>query len=157
MKTLQDEIQGIKDEMAADADKYLTFSIGKDKYAMDIKYIEDIIGVQNIASVPEQPDYLKGVINLRGIIIPVIDIRIRFNKEERAYDDRTCIVVINMDDAAVGIVVDTVLEVMSIEVDAIAQPPAFNESVANQYMKGIGRHKDDVIIIVDCYALITES
>jgi len=157
MNTLQDEIQEIKDGMDFDAEKYLTFSIGNDKYGMDIKFIEDIIGVQKITSVPNQPDHLKGVINLRGIIIPVIDIRVRLNKELRAYDDRTCIIVVNMEDASVGIVVDTVLEVVSIEDKNIANPPSYDQEGDNQYMKGIGKFKDDVIIIVDCYALISES
>jgi purine-binding chemotaxis protein CheW len=157
MSTLQDNLLEAKNDLESDVDQYLTFALDDEIYGMDIKNIDDIIGIQKITEVPNQPVYLKGVINLRGIIIPVIDIRIRFQKEERPYDDRTCIIVINIDDAAVGIVVDTVLEVIKLNLDDIADPPVYNDEISNQYMKGIGKHKEHVVIMVDAYALIKES
>lgn len=136
-----------------DDEKHLLFAIEKDTYGIDIKFVEDIIGVQNITEVPKQPNYIKGVINLRGQIMPVVDIRIRFNQEERVYDDRTCIVVINISDASVGIVVDRVLEV--IHVPEITAPPSFSETKDN-FMTGIGKYNDDVVLLVDCEALLEE-
>lgn len=150
------ELLNFEEELSLQENKYLSFSIGEEVYAIPIKYVDDIIGVQDITFVPEQPEYLKGVINLRGIIIPVIDIRLRFGKPQRDYDDRTCIIVINYDDASIGVVVDTVLEVMSIEDSKIAEPPTFEETSDEQFMKGIGQNDDGLIIIVDCNALIQE-
>lgn len=154
---MKEDYINLEEDLSIEENKYLTFSIGDDPYGLDIKYVDDIIGVQDITKVPDQPTFLKGVINLRGVIIPVIDIRLRFDKEERAYDDRTCIIVVNIDNAAVGIVVDTVLEVVAIEDEAIAEPPSFNGEVENQYMKGIGQINEQIVIIIDCYELIREN
>ena len=136
-----------------DLDKYLTFAIGEDAYGIEIGYVDDIIGVQNITYVPRQPEYVKGVINLRGLIIPVIDIRIRFNEAVRDYDDRTCIVVIKIDDMPVGIVVDRVLEVASI--DEVTVPSSFSET-NNNFMTGIGKYNGKVVMLVDSKALLED-
>ncbi|MGB3366951.1 MAG: chemotaxis protein CheW, partial [Acidaminobacteraceae bacterium] len=106
--------------------KYLTFSIGKENYGLEIKYVIDIIGIQSITEIPDQPYYIKGVINLRGKIIPTMDIRMRFNKDYREYDDRTCIIVVEISDLSVGIIVDRVLEVIEIENENISLAPKFN-------------------------------
>ncbi|MBI9013523.1 MAG: purine-binding chemotaxis protein CheW [Clostridiales bacterium] len=140
-------------EEISEEEKYLLFAIGNDVYGLDIRYVEDIIGVQNITVVPKQPNYVKGVINLRGQIMPVIDIRIRFNQSERLYDDRTCIVVINVSDAAVGVVVDRVLEVVNIP--EITVPPSFSDTNQN-FMTGVGNYNDGVVLLVDCEALLEE-
>jgi len=140
-------------EDMVEEEKYLLFAIGNDVYGLDIRYVEDIIGVQNITVVPKQPNYIRGVINLRGQIMPVIDIRIRFNRSERAYDDRTCIVVINVSDAAVGVVVDRVLEVVNIP--EITVPPSFSDTNEN-FMTGVGNYNDGVVLLVDCEALLEE-
>jgi purine-binding chemotaxis protein CheW len=136
-----------------EGDKYLTFAIGDDAYGIEIEFVDDIIGVQNITYVPRQPEFIKGVINLRGLIIPVIDIRIRFNEETRAYDDRTCIVVIKIDDMPVGIVVDRVLEV--VEISEITVPSSFSEANKN-FMTGIGKLQDKIVLLVDCKALLED-
>ena len=94
-------------------DKFLTFSVENENYGLDIKHVTEIIGIQGITQIPHQPHYMKGVINLRGKIIPTMDIRLRFNKEERSYDERTCIIVLNVNELDVGVVVDRVLEVMN--------------------------------------------
>lgn len=154
---MKEDMIGLQEETNEETDKYLTFSIGEEQFGLAIEFVDDIIGVQEITKVPNQPHYLKGVINLRGIIIPVIDIRLRFGKEERTYDDRTCIIVVSIDEAAVGIVVDTVLEVVNIAESSIATPPSFDEEGAKQYMRGIGNYNDHVVIIIDCYELIREE
>ena len=138
-------------------DKYLTFSIGTEQYALEIRYVVDIIGIQDITSVPDQPEYVKGVINLRGKIIPIMDIRIRFMKQEREYDDRTCIIVVDMKEISVGIVVDTVLEVASISNEVISPPPKFNSDYHNKSIAGIGMNNELVTIILDCSKLLNEE
>ncbi len=94
--------------------KFLTFVLDKEEYGLEIRYVTEIIGLQVITLVPELPDYVKGIINLRGKIIPVIDVRMRFKKAMREYDDRTCIVVVEIKNISVGLIVDTVAEVLTI-------------------------------------------
>lgn len=137
-------------------DKFLTFAIGDDSYGLEISYVDDIIGVQTITEIPLQADYLKGVINLRGQIIPVVDARVRFNKDIIDYDDRTCIIVVTVNETPIGLIVDRVLEVVDIEENQIAPPPQ-SEISQQKYMKGIGQINDHIVMIIDCYKLFVES
>ncbi len=152
-KMMDNDIEVIETQKS----KYLTFSIGTEQYALEIRYVVDIIGIQEITDVPDQPGYVKGVINLRGKIIPVMDIRIKFQKDEREYDDRTCIIVVDMKGISVGIVVDTVLEVATIEDDSISPPPKFNSDYQNVYIAGIGMNGEFVTIILDCNKLLNDD
>ena len=93
--------------------KYLVFSLGKELYGMDIRNITEIIGIQPITEVPEMPAYIRGIANLRGKIIPVMDARRRFKKPLREYDERTCIIVIETNDLSIGLIVDSVAEVIT--------------------------------------------
>lgn len=135
-------------------DKYLTFIVDNEVYALEIKFVVDIIGLQEITKIPEQPDYIKGVINLRGRIIPTMDVRARFKKEEIEYDDRSCIVVVEMKEISVGVIVDRVVEVIDIIRENISKPPKFNNDFKNNYISGIGNIDDRVIIILDCDRLL---
>jgi len=139
--------------------KYLTFSIETENYGLEIKYVIDIIGIQSITEIPDQPYYVKGVINLRGKIIPTMDIRMRFNKEHREYDDRTCIIVVEINELSVGIIVDRVLEVIEIENENISLPPKFNGDFQNRYIAGIGKQEENeaVIILLDCNKLLNDD
>jgi len=136
------------------SNKYLTFSVDKEVFGLDIQHVDDIIGIQDITLVPEQPEYIKGVINLRGKIIPTMDVRARFKKEERAYDDRTCIVVLNMHNTSVGVIVDRVVEVLDINEDQIAEPPRFSDEYQSHYISGIGKINDDIAMLLDCNKLL---
>ena len=139
--------------------KYLTFSIGSENYGLEIKYVIDIIGIQSITEIPDQPYYVKGVINLRGKIIPTMDVRMRFNKDQREYDDRTCIIVVEINEISVGIIVDRVLEVIEIENENISSPPKFNGDFQNRYIAGIGKQDENeaVIILLDCNKLLNDD
>lgn len=130
-------------------DKYLTFKIDEEEYGIDICYVLEIISVCAITWVPETPDYLKGIINLRGSIIPAIDVRLRFNKEERDYDSLTCIIVIMIDDYTVGLIVDTVDEVMLIPENKISPPPSAKLKFQNKFIRNIGKVGDDVQLLLD--------
>jgi purine-binding chemotaxis protein CheW len=136
------------------SNKYLTFSVDKEVFGLDIQHVDDIIGIQDITLVPEQPEYIKGVINLRGKIIPTMDVRARFKKEERTYDDRTCIVVLNMHNTSVGVIVDRVVEVLDINEDQIAEPPRFSDEYQSHYISGIGKINDDIAMLLDCNKLL---
>ena len=136
--------------------KYLTFALDKEIFGMEICFVTEIIGMQPITFVPEVPDYVKGIINLRGQVIPVIDIRLKFKKEAIPYNDRTCIVVIDIDDIAVGLIVDSVSEVMNIGDDNIVPPPSYKTGFQNRYIKGIGKvGKGGVVLLLDCQKLIS--
>jgi len=102
--------------------KFLTFSLGAEVYGIEIKFVTEIIGMQPITEVPDLPKYVKGIINLRGKIIPVIDVRLRFKKPAVEYNDRTCIVVVDIKGIAVGLIVATVAEVLTITDQNIVPP-----------------------------------
>lgn len=137
--------------------KYLIFSIDKEEYGIEIRYVTEIVGIQLITVVPELEDYIKGVINLRGKIIPVMDVRIRFKKPERAYDDRTCIVVVEIGDISVGLIVDRVSEVLSIPEDHIVPPPQMSKGDKNRYINSIGKTGTDVKLLIDCKKLLNDN
>jgi len=119
--------------------KYLTFLLGKEAYAIEIKFVTEIIGIQPITEVPELPVYVKGIINLRGKIIPVMDVRLRFKKKPVDYNDRTCVIVIDVLNISVGLIVDNVSEVLSISDENIVPPPEMNRGSENKYIKAIGK------------------
>ncbi|MGE5329985.1 MAG: chemotaxis protein CheW [Deltaproteobacteria bacterium] len=137
--------------------RYLTFTLGKEYYGIEIRYVTEIIGLQPITQVPDLSDYVKGVINLRGRIIPVMDVRLRFKKEEIDYDDRTCIIVIDINKMFIGLVVDRVSEVVNISEENISAPPNLGNSHHNKYIKGIGKIGEDVKLILDCDKLLNDE
>lgn len=150
------EIYNEKNTMEEDTQhgRFLTFSLEDEIYGIEIKYVTEIIGIQTITRVPEVPDYVKGIINLRGKIIPVIDVRLKFGKEPMEYDDRTCIIVIDISEVSVGLIVDNVVEVLTIEDDDIAAPPASKTGFENRYIKGIGKAGEKVYLLLDCVKLL---
>jgi len=137
--------------------KFLTFSVGKESYGIEIKFVTEIIGIQDITQVPELPDYVMGIINLRGKIIPVIDVRIRFKKEAKDYNDRTCIVVIDIKSASVGLIVDNVAEVINIDDSNIVPPPSMKMGFHNRYVRGIGKVGNEVKLLLDCDKLLNDD
>ncbi|ADL52258.1 chemotaxis protein CheW [Clostridium cellulovorans] len=138
-------------------DKYLTFSIGEECYGIEIRYVIEIIGIQPITEIPELPNYVKGIINLRGKIIPVIDVRLRFNKLYREYNDRTCIIVISVEDTIVGLIIDSVSDVISIQKESIVEPPSVSNSFNNKYISGIGKIGSEVKLLLDTSKLINSN
>lgn len=137
--------------------RFLTFSLGREIFGIEIKHVTEIIGIQEITEVPELPGYIKGIINLRGKIIPVMDVRLRFKKEPKEYDDRTCIIVIDIRGVSVGLIVDTVSEVLAIPDEDIAEPPQMKSIFNNRYIKQIGKEKGTTILLLDCEKLLTED
>ena len=138
-------------------DRYLTFSIGKESYGIEVRYVIEIIGIQSITEIPEMPEYVKGIINLRGKIIPVMDVRLRFRKEPKEYNDRTCIVVIDIKGSSIGLIVDSVSEVLTIPEEDVVDPPAMNKGFNNRYIKKIGKVKNEVKLLLDCEKLLSDD
>jgi purine-binding chemotaxis protein CheW len=155
----QDELlDDDEDNEDTQANKYLFFKIGKESYGIGIRYVIEIIELQNISSVPDMPPYVKGVINLRGKVIPIVDLRLRFDMEEREYDNRTCIIVTEVDHVLVGFLVDTVEEVVVIAEKDIAPPPKFKSiSGRDQYISGMGKAGDAIKILVNVEKLVRDE
>jgi purine-binding chemotaxis protein CheW len=137
--------------------RYLTFLIDSEMYGIEIRYVMEIVGLQKITAMPEMPEYVKGIINLRGKIIPVMDIRLRFRKASRDYDDRTCVIVICYHDMFYGLIVDSVSEVLSIADEDVTDRPRIKDSEICGYIKNIGKWEQTVILLVDCYQLLSSS
>lgn len=151
-----EEIEKRLDEEDTQKDRYLTFKLAKETYGVEIKYVTEIVGMQPINEVPELPDYVKGIINLRGKIIPVMDVRLRFNKPIINYNDRTCIIVVEIMDSVFGLIVDSVSEVINIPESEIVVPPSFI-SGSNAYIKGIDKSTNEVKLMLDCNKLLFEQ
>lgn len=155
---MNNEMNAVMDELEEDTQKgkFLTFSLGSEYYGIDIMYVTEIVGIQPITVVPELPEFIKGIINLRGKIIPVMDARLKFKKEPKEYNDRTCIIVIDVLELSIGIIVDAVSEVLNISEDNIVPPPNIN-STGRKYIKSVGKSNDQVTLILDCEKLLNEN
>ncbi len=138
-------------------DRYLTFILGNECYGIEIKYVTEIIGIQAITEIPELPEYVRGIINLRGKIIPVIDVRVRFKKESKEYNDRTCVIVVDIKELSIGLIVDSVAEVLTIPEQDLVDPPQMNKEANNRYIKKIGKVGNAVKLLLDCEKILTEN
>ena len=137
------------------AELFLTFTVEDNVYGLPVRYVTEIIGIQPATKVPETPDYVKGIINLRGRIVPLIDVRLKFGKEEVGYNDRTCVVVIDVNSVAVGLIVDKVNDVLTLEGGQVAVPP-YGGSLGfeNRYLEGIAKLEDKVLLLLDAERLL---
>ncbi len=134
--------------------KYLTFTLGREEYGIEIRNVTEIIGIQSVTDLPDTPNFVKGVINLRGRVIPVIDVRLRFGLEEKEHTDRTCIIVVNIRNMTVGLIVDTVSEVIDIPDKDVEPPPRVNGSSGGRYIQGLGKVGKSVKILLDTHKLL---
>jgi len=137
--------------------KYLTFYTEHQLFGIPIADVIQIVGMQEITIVPEFPNYAKGVINLRGTIIPIIDVRLRLKKEEKKYDDRTCIIVTNINDSYIGFIVDSVDEVAKINEDNISDPPKMGLDYVNTYITGIAKLKNNIVLLINLKKMLSEK
>ena len=133
--------------------KYLTFTLAEEEYGIGILKIKEIIGMMPITTVPQTPEFVKGVINLRGKVIPVIDLRLRFGMGEIDYTERTCIIVVEIDGQVgtvlIGIVVDSVSEVLNVKGDDIEDTPTFGTKLDTEYILGMAKMEGGVKILLD--------
>ncbi|MCQ2506783.1 MAG: chemotaxis protein CheW [Lachnospiraceae bacterium] len=136
--------------------KFMTFICGEEYYGIEIRYVQEIICMQKITEVPETPPYVKGLINLRGKIHPVIDVRIRFHKEPREYNDRTCIIVTEVDKIVVGLIVDTIAGVVDIKEEDICPSVSIGKD-STSFIYGIGKIGEEVKLLIDPKKLLSED
>lgn len=151
--------KNVSDELDAQKGKYMTFKSDNEYFGLKIQYVNEIIGFQTITAIPETEDYIKGLINLRGKIIPVIDVRLRFRQEPFEYNDRTCIIVINVKSTIVGLIVEKIAEVVEIKEENILPPPTIGraDKAQNKYVYGIGKVGDSVKLLLDPDKLLNDS
>ncbi len=147
----EDEDDGIQEN------QFLTFGIASEIYGINILHVVEIIRLVKITSIPESLDFIKGIINLRGKIIPIMDVRIRFFLEEKEFDDRTCIVVVNIKGVEMGLIVDSVSEVIEIPEGNVEIMPNVSNSTQQRFVKGIGKIGDEVKILLDLDKLLFEE
>lgn len=159
----QNEVHPVLDDTDEEGDddsqrnKYLTFRIGKEEYALSIAEVVEIVGILPVTEVPDMPAFVRGVVNLRGRVIPAIDVRLRFCMEPRAYDPRTCVVVVDLKGITAGLIVDTVSEVQTISPGAISNAPVVQQGRQSRFVKGLGRVEDSVKILLDLDKLLLDS
>jgi len=144
----------IADTKTSKEGKYLTFTLSNEEYGLEILKIKEIIGMMDITSVPKTPEFVKGVINLRGKVIPVIDLRLKFGMSAKEYDARTCIIVVEVADTKgqslqVGIVVDSVSEVVNLKGEQIEPSPSFGATLDTEYILGMAKVDKLVVILLD--------
>ena len=145
-----EEIMSIPTENESDMNgKFLTFIVENQLYAMPIYHVVQLVSIQSINEIPDSADYLKGVITLRGSIIPVIDIRLRLALPPKAYDERTCIIVVSLGEKEAGLIVDGVDAVVSLPEESIFPPPKITETRNQNYLSGIGKLDSKVVLIID--------
>lgn len=139
--------------------KYLTFELADEGYGIEILKVKEIVGMMSITPVPRLPEYVKGVVNLRGKVIPVIDLRLKFGMNAADYTDRTCIIVVeimqNTDKTRIGLVVDAVSEVLNVRSENVEPPPSFGSRLQTNYILGMAKFEDSVKILLDIDLILT--
>ena len=149
----------LSDEHEEQKGKYMTFKSGNEYFGLKIQHVNEIIQIQTITEVPETENYIKGLINLRGKVIPVIDVRLRFRQEPLEYNDRTCIIVINVKSTMVGLIVEKIAEVVEIKEENILPPPSIGRTdrIERKYVYGIGKVGDSVKLLLDPDRLLNDD
>ncbi|TVP50504.1 MAG: chemotaxis protein CheW [Halomonas sp.] len=145
--------------LAAEAEsrEFLVFSLGDEEYAIDILKVQEIRGYENVTRIANAPDFIKGVTNLRGVIVPIVDLRIKFHLDKVEYGGQTVVIVVNVADRVVGIVVDGVSDVMTLTPDQIKPAPEFGVTLSSDFLSGLGSLDDRMLVLVDIDKLLTSE
>lgn len=150
--------QGQSDRSGMNAvSEYLTFSLGSEDYGIDILKVQEIRGYDPVTHIANAPEFIKGVINLRGVIVPIIDMRIKFKLGEATYHEFTVVIIINVLGRVVGMVVDGVSDVVALPPDQIKPPPEMGASLDTHYITGLGTANDQMLILVDIEKLMSSE
>ncbi len=158
---MSDQAEKQEQSLKAREGKYLTFELANEEYGVGILKVREIIGMMPVTPVPQTPDFVKGVVNLRGKVIPVLDLRLKFGLEAMEYTERTCIIVVDVDTPAgsiqMGCIVDKVSEVINIEADQIEETPTFGTRFNTEYILGMAKLEGGVKILLDIDRVLTEE
>ncbi len=132
----------------------LTFRLGEEEYGIDILQVQEIRRYESVTRIANAPEFVKGVINMRGTIVPILDLRIKFRFPEVVYDDFTVVVILNVDNRVIGIVVDAVSDVIALAADEVRDAPEFGAQLDTDYLEGLASVGERMLIIVDIEALV---
>ena len=135
--------------------EYLTFTLGKEEYGMEILKVQEIRGYDAVTAIANTPAFIKGVVNLRGIIVPIVDLRIKFNLGNIDYNDTTVVIILNLSNRVVGVVVDSVSDVLTLTPDQIKAAPSLSASLDTKYITGLGTVDQRMLILVDIEKLMS--
>jgi purine-binding chemotaxis protein CheW len=142
-------------ENVAKGGEFLTFTLGPEEYGIDILKVQEIRGYDAVTTIANTPNFIKGVINLRGIIVPIVDMRIKFNLENVTYDQLTVVIILNLESRVVGMVVDGVSDVIALTPDQIKEAPQFGATLDTKYLMGLGTVDERMLILVDIEKLMS--
>ncbi|WP_416885128.1 chemotaxis protein CheW [Marinospirillum sp.] len=146
-----------QDFIASGQQEFLTFTLGEEEYAIDILKVQEIRGYDGVTRIANTPDYIKGVINMRGVIVPVVDMRLKFHVGEATYNQFTVMIILNLGARVVGMVVDGVSDVVALDAEQIRPAPEFGAALDTQYIKGLVSMEDRMVIVVDIERLMTSQ
>ena len=148
-------MQASQEQTTGEGRELLTFTLGTEEYGIDILKVQEIRGYDAVTTIANSPDFIKGVINLRGIIVPIVDMRIKFKLGSVTYDETTVVIILNIANRVVGMVVDGVSDVTTLKPEEIRPPPEFGAGLDVQYLQGLGTVDDRMIILVDIDKLMS--
>ncbi|CAI1792255.1 Chemotaxis protein CheW [Serratia fonticola] len=137
--------------------EFLIFTLGNEEYGIDILKVQEIRGYDQVTRIANTPAFIKGVTNLRGVIVPIIDLRVKFAQQDVSYDENTVVIVLNFGQRVVGIVVDGVSDVLSLTTDQIRPAPEFAVTLATEYLTGLGSLGERMLILVDIEKLLSSE
>ena len=144
-------------ESAMRAGEFLTFTLGGEEYGIDILKVQEIRGYDAVTRIANAPSFIKGVINLRGTIVPIVDLRIKFNIGESVYNEFTVVIILNISNRTMGVVVDGVSDVMALSAEQIRPAPEFGAAVDTRYITGLGAIEERMLILLDIEGLMTSG
>lgn len=150
MKTAQAQV-------SVNSREFLVFALGKEEYAIDILKVQEIRGYDNVTRIANAPPFIKGVTNLRGLIVPIVDLRIKFSVSEGTYDSQTIVIIVNIGKRVVGVVVDGVSDVMTLSDEQIAPAPEFSVGLPLEYLYGLGNLENRMLVLLDIEKLLTSE
>jgi len=141
--------------LAEQTSEFLTFTLGQEEYAVDILKVQEIRGYDTVTPIANTPPFIKGVVNLRGAIVPIVDLRIKFQLGTADYHERTVVIVLNLAGRIIGVVVDGVSDVVTLTPDQIKPAPEFSNTLDTQYLMGLGTTENRMLILVDIERLMS--
>ena len=152
---MQTSQETLVDASTSNTNEFLTFTLGQEEYGIDILKVQEIRGYDAVTHIANTPEFIKGIINLRGIIVPIVDMRIKFKLGAPVYDQFTVVIILNVANRVVGMVVDGVSDVITLPPSQIQPPPEFGAAMDTQYIVGLGTLEERMIILVDIERLMT--
>jgi purine-binding chemotaxis protein CheW len=157
MENTQRSVSGFGEKNESAGNEFLAFTLGKEEYGIDILKVQEIRGYEAVTRIANAPDFIKGVVNLRGIIVPIVDMRIKFNLGEPTYDQFTVVIILNISGRVVGMVVDSVSDVITLSMEQVKPAPEMGTTFDSDYLIGLGTLDERMLILVDIDKLMSSA